>query len=386
MIKPEDRAEHEVLLLCARSHCDRHQGERLQILARDQLDWDYLYKIARRHSLVPLVCRELMTSIKDQVPVEVLQRFRKDYQENAARNLIFVDELTALLSRLESVGIQSIVFKGPALAVAAYGDLNLRRFVDLDLIVRRADVDRAIEVLTQSGYASSKDLTGDQQAVLLRMQHNLQFTRGRIIIELHWQVSSQLFASTVTAEDLWKNLSTVKLNGRAVNTLATEDLLFALCVHGSRHLWQRLAWICDIDRLIRTNPAIDWSALGERARGASVERMFLLGPALAASLLGTELPETVATAIAQNERIAGLCDEIRARLFDGPEQSVLPLFTVIRFNLLIRSGWRSRLRYGRFLFAPTDSDLEAVRLTPGFHFMYYVLRPFRLLSSALRQH
>ena len=377
--------EHLLLLACARAELAKADLTPFDKV-KNEFDWDYFYQLARRHSILPIVYRQLEASLRNQLPGEVFQRFRKDYQANAARNLIFVDELTALLDRFDAVGIQAIVFKGPALAVAVYGDVNLRRFVDLDLIVRRADVGRAIQVLTQSGYASSKDLTGEQQAVLLHMQHNLQFTRGGIIIELHWQVSSQLFASTVTAEDLWKNLSTVKLNGRAVNTLATEDLLFALCVHGSRHLWQRLAWICDIDRLIRTNPAIDWSALGERARRASLERMFLLGPALAASLLGTELPEAVASAIAQNEPIAALCDEIRARLLDGPEQSVLPLFTVIRFNLLIRSGWRSRLRYGRFLFAPTDSDLEAVRLTPGFHFMYYVLRPFRLLSSALRQH
>jgi hypothetical protein len=199
-------------------------------------------------------------------------------------------------------------------------------------------------------------------------------------------VSSELFAATVTAEELWKNLSSVELHGRKLDTLAPEDLLFALCVHGSRHLWQRLAWICDIDRLIRTHRTIDWPALAERAKCANAERMFLLGPALAASLLGTDLPAAVVTAIAQNKGIAALCDEIRARLFDGPEQSVLPLFTVVRFNLLIRSGWRSRLRYGCYMFAPTDSDLEAVRLKPRFHFVYYVLRPFRLLSSALRQH
>ena len=382
----KNQRESVSLLLCARAELGTAEHEQLQTLAAHEFDWDYFYRLARRHSLVPLVYRQLELLLKDQVPADVLARFKKDYQENAARNLIFVDELTALLDGLEAVGIEAIVFKGPALAVAAYGDVNLRRFVDLDLIVRRADVDRAVEVLKQDGYVPARDLTREQQAVLLRAQHNLQFMRGRVIIELHWQVSSQLFAATVSAEELWKNLSRVRLNGRTVNTLTTDNLLFALCVHGSRHLWQRLAWICDIDRLIKTTPVIDWAALTERAKRARAERMFLLGPALAARLLGTDLPESVAIAIARDERIGALCDEIRARLFAGPEQSALPLFTVIRFNLLIRSGWRSRIRYGRFLFAPTDSDLEAVRLTPGLYFMYYVLRPFRLLSSSLRQH
>jgi hypothetical protein len=380
MPKVNHEREGRLLAACAGARVD--PGD---LPADRQLDWDYFYQLARRHSLLPVVYRQL-EALQDQVPVEVWQRFRKSYQENAARNLIFLDELNVVLDRLEAVGIEAIVFKGPALAVLAYGDVNLRRFVDLDLIVRRADMARAIDVLVQCGYVTSRDLTGEQQAVLLRTQHNLQFTRGRLIVELHWQVSSELFAATVTAEELWKNLSTVKLNGRAVKTLVTEDLLFALCVHGSRHLWQRLAWICDIDRLIRISPTIDWHELSERAKRANAERMFLLGPALAGRLLATELPEPIAKLVARDERIGALCDEIRARLFDGPEQSALPLFSVIRFNLLIRSGWRSRIRYGRFLFAPTDSDLEAARLTPQFHFMYYVLRPFRLLHSAFRQH
>lgn len=386
MSAPRKQRESSALLLCARPDLAKRQHEELQKLVASEFDWDYFYRLARRHSLVPIVYRQLGALMKDQVPAEVFQRFKKDYQENAARNLIFVDELTTLLDRFASQGVEAIVFKGPALAMLAYGDLNLRRFVDLDLIVRRADMARAIEVLTQSGYVSSRDLTGEQQSVLLRTQHNLQFTYGRVIVELHWQVSSELFAATVTAEGFWESLSTVELNGRTLKTLSTEDLLFALCVHGSRHLWQRLAWICDIDRLITNNQAVNWSKLCERAARANAERMFLLGPALAARLLGTNLPEVLATAITRDKRIEPICEQIRARLFDGPEQSSVPLWTVIRFNLRIRSGWRSRIRYGRFLFAPTDSDLDAVRLRPRLHFIYYFLRPLRLLHSALRQH
>ncbi len=386
MSAPQKQRESSALLLCARGNLGTPQHDQLQNLVANEFDWDYFYRLARRHSLVPVVYRQLESLAKKDAPAEVLQRFRKDYQENAARNLVFVDELTTLLDRLANAGIEAIAFKGPTLAMLAYGDFNLRRFVDLDLIVRRADMARAIEALTRCGYLSSRELTGEQQSVLLRTQHNLQFTCGRVIVELHWQVASELFASTVTAEELWENLSTVELNGRSIKTLSTEDQLFALCVHGSRHLWQRLAWICDIDRLITNNQTVNWSQLCERARRAHAERMFLLGPALAARLLATNLPEVLASAVARDKRIERLCEQTRARLFDGPQQSSIPLFTVIRFNLLIRSGWRSRIRYARFLFAPTDSDLDAVRLRPRLHFVYYFLRPLRMLHSALRQH
>ena len=126
---------------------------------------------------------------------------------------------------------------------------------------------------------------------------------------------------------------------------------------------------------------IDWSRLMDRAKQAKAERMFLLGPALAAKLLSTHLPDSVAGAIASDRRIESIVEEIHARLFDGTEQQPHSLGTIFRYNYRIRSDWRSRMRYCRHMLAPTDSDLEAVRLSRPMHFVYYLLRPFRLLRN-----
>jgi hypothetical protein len=381
MSRVNHQCEADALLLCAHVQLTVGQLEQLGALVNAAFDWDYFYRLVRRHSLVPLVYKQIDATIKDAVPQQTYERFRKGYQENAARNLVLAGELTSLTEALAQSGIEAISFKGPALAVAAYDDLSLRRFVDLDLIVRRADMPRAIDVLLQHGYEAAKSLDNEQQALLLRTQHNLQFVRGRFIVELHWQVASELFASSVTAEELWANSQTVEVGGRTLKTLGQEDLLFALSVHGSRHLWQRLAWICDIDRLIRRSAAIDWPALLLRARKAKASRMFLLGIALAADLFGTELPADVSRAITADPRITALAADAPQRLFDGPEQQALGFGTTLRFNLQVRPDWPSRLKYIRFLLAPTDSDLEIARLSPSLHFAYYLIRPLRLIRS-----
>lgn len=162
--------------------------------------------------------------------------------------------------------------------------------------------------------------------------------------------------------------------------------MFALCVHGSRHVWEKLAWICDLDRIVRTQSHIDWQRLLDRARRANAERMFLLGLALADRLLGTPFPQVIADAISRDELIPGLVSEIGTSLFDGPEARELSFRTVFRFNFLIRTDWRSRLSYCRFLLSPSDSDLETLRLSKPLHFAYYLLRPFRLLRSAATRH
>lgn len=109
--------------------------------------------------------------------------------------------------------------------------------------------------------------------------------------------------------------------------------------------------------------------------------MFLLGVALAQQLFGTELPAEVRRAVAGDRRLASLTAEAPARLFDGPEQKPLGFGETLRFNLQVRTDWRSRFKYLRFLLSPTDSDLEMARLSRPLHFAYYLLRPFRLLRS-----
>src|SRR5262245_51418573 len=289
-----DRPEHELLLCCARTQCDNEIAERLRALAAAAIDWDYLFRLARRHSVLPLIYSQLQTHASDLVPSNRLAQFKHNYQENVARNQVLTSELTTVTRAFADAGIDSVPFKGPALALIAYGDVSLRRFVDLDVIVKKEDVFRARDILVQAGYEASKTLNDDQQSVLLRTQHCLQFSRdrGRMIFELHWDVASDLFASPVSAKDFWQRLMKIQLNDQTVKSFSADDLLFSLCVHGSRHIWERLSWICDIAELI-ARQQLNWTDLIERAIKTDCERMFYLGLFLAHRLLGASLPNEV---------------------------------------------------------------------------------------------
>src|SRR6266850_4854764 len=226
-----NRPEDELLVCCARTNATPQIVEHLRDLVRSKIDWDYFFKLSRRHSLVPLAYVQLNRHASALLPAEVLQLLKRHYQENAARNLLLTAELCHLIKLLAASGIEAIPYKGPLLALFAYGDLNLRRFIDLDIMVRKGDVLRARELLLAEGYDAAKSLTLDQQQLLLRTQHNLQFTRDQrqLIVELHWEVASHLFASSLKADELWRDLTTTELNDIVVKTLSADDLLFSLC-------------------------------------------------------------------------------------------------------------------------------------------------------------
>ncbi|HWN08062.1 MAG TPA: nucleotidyltransferase family protein [Pyrinomonadaceae bacterium] len=377
------RLEHELLLLCARTQVDEKTRQRLNVITSPpaEIDWDYFHRLARRHSVLPLIYSQLSKLNSLNIPSSELDRLRKNYQNNAARNLLLSAELCKILQQLESAGIEAVPYKGPALAVYAYGNVALRRFVDLDILVRKGDVLQALKILEGAGFVCPTPWTSAQRTLLLRTQHNLSMSResGLLVVELHWEVASRLFARSLQAEDVWGRLASMRLNNLEVKCLAAEDLVLSLCVHGSKHLWERLAWICDVAELIRTRKEIDWDTLLARAVSAGSQRMLLLGLHLANSLLDAPRPAQIEERLKADPTVARLAREASQRLFVSADPLAITIFESFSFNWAVRSDLRSKLRYCRLLLQPTDADIETRPLPRALTFIYYLRRPFALL-------
>jgi hypothetical protein len=372
------RPEHELLLLCAHRGSASDLHERIVELARERIDWDYLFLLARRHAVLPLLYRGLESV--EGLPADFRARLRDEFRKNATRNTLLAGEMARLAKLFEAEGLPLLAYKGPALAQQAFGDITLRRFVDLDVIVRHGDARRAGELLQSLGYVKPEGLTQSHEEFLLRRQHNLAYTRdgGLMIVELHWEVAPAHFAAVPIDEGIWERATTVKLFGTEVRCPSPEDLLLALAVHGTKHLWERLAWVCDVAALVNSQPHFDWSHVQRRARESRVERMLHLVLRLAHGLAGAELPEGLSTRT-EDKVLSELSAEVTAGMFASTEPEPIGFVRNVRFNLRARDRLRERLDYLRFILTPTDGDLAAVPLPAGMSFAYYLLRPLRLV-------
>jgi hypothetical protein len=371
------RPEHELLLLCAHRGSASNLHERIAEVARAKIDWDYLFLLARRHAVLPLLYRGL--EVVDGLPADFRARLRDEFRKNATRNTLLAGEMAHLARLFEAEGVPLLAYKGPALAQQAYGDITLRRFVDLDVIVRREDARRAGELLQSLGYAKPEGLTEAHEEFLLRRQHNLAYTRdkGLMIVELHWEVAPAHFAAVPVAEGVWERAASVALFGTEVRCPSPEDLLLALAVHGTKHLWERLAWVCDVAALVNSQTAFDWPHVLRRAKESRVERMLDLVLRLARALAGAKLPEDLFNN-SDEEVLSALSEEVTAVMFSGTDYVPIGFVRNVRFNLRARARLRERLDYLRFILTPTDGDLAAVSLPAGISFAYYLLRPLRL--------
>lgn len=343
--------------------------------ASDGLDWQKLIELALRHRVIPLFHGQ----IAGLVPDEVGARIKDLHLSNAARNITRAEEVRRLDGRFRDAGVPLLFLRGPVLAASVYGDLSLRQFSDLDLLVRPRDVQAATRILLSEGYQPQFQLDDLQERTLTRFRTERCFIRAgdRSVVDLHWQLLPRFFS--FEEDDLLWSRSVDSAN---VRTLGREDLFLFLCVHGAKHGWDQLALVCDLAEMIRAGRGMDWAGALARAEARGKTRMVALGLELVRQVLGV----TSSVAVRVDQKTSRLVDECRARLEEGvgaqkPGSSA-------KWSLAWRmlEGAGDRLAYAADLtMIPTGVDCERVRL-PGWLFpAYYLVRQSRMLGRLFRR-
>jgi hypothetical protein len=362
--------EARLLLACARTNLTPQREAQIRALSTTPLDWDYVLRLAERHHLAPLLRRNLHTA-----PATVLERLKLRFRQNVIHSMRLTAELVALLKLFQSAGVDVIPFKGPLLAQAAYGDIALREYVDLDLLVRPRDVPRAQRLMTQRGYQPNVDLDGPQFHIALRSVEEQEFTRPNgPMVEVHWSLLPPRMPALPAFDDLWQRAAPVNLSGYVARTLGDEDLLLFLIVHGGKHFWSSLGWLCDVAQVIAHRPQLDWHRLAEHAAAHRYTRMLRLGATLAAELFDAPVPPDLATETAAARQIVE-----RAFSEHAPERGMWAA-GLAHTKLLDTTAGKARY-WGSLLPTPTLREWVALPLPRPLFFLYYPLRPLRLFAK-----
>ena len=353
-----------------------------ELLARVR-DWEQLFRLASQHAVTPLLCHALSPCLAGEIPSGAMTQRRAASHRLLLRNT----QMTALLAKILDLfgrnAISAIPFKGPSLAFQLYGQPGLRSSVDLDFLIRRRDILRAKDILLSCGYRTDCPSDPSQQAAYLRVRHELHFTRKETFgVELHQAFLPAFNHFPYDYDALWARLGRVRFNDRDVLVLAPEDLLLVLCAHGTKHLWGRLGWICDIGRLlVRFHEEMSWSRLEELASSLGARRMVSLGVFLAHQLLNAPLPETILQCAQNDKTVVRLATRVSDPWQLGTSSNLGALGEHL-FFLQARERWRDRVAYcGHLMFCPTDRDYAAFSLPPILSGLYYPLHTLRVAAA-----
>ena len=385
------RREMELLLLAVRTSPGETAKKRICEILAAGIDQQELTSLAMQHGLAPLLYRNARIHFAGVFPSDLYDHLRKLYHINSARCLRLTSALLKILEGLEAGGVKAMPYKGPALADFVYGNVALRHFNDLDILVRRSDALKARDLLVAMGYRPERKLSKTQAVTFTRWNSEIGLfdDGGKVAIELQWNIVPGYFSFPMERLGLWEDGPVIRTGDFRFPAMSPEEMLVVLCVHGCKDLWGRLIWVHDIAELIRQKRGLDWTRLMGLSRNCGSHRMLCIGLQLAEDLFGPVLPGFVVKSLDEDDDVGHLARWIKFRIFgdNSERQSILKEMV---FYSNIRERWQDRLGvFGKYAMNLLFGDWNPAPLPDYLFPLAYLLRPVTLMArygeGALRQ-
>jgi len=262
----------------------------------DATGWQAFETEAARHGVSALAYHELARDA--HAPPQVVRSLEHHHVRNRLRNLRLYAWLGALLEGLTAAAIDVIVLKGAFLARAVYADPALRAMSDVDLLVRRRDLERTASTMRALGWLQSAPLpAGGHQLPAFELEG--------VLVDVHWNIEDDDARFAIDPAGLWERAVPARIGHAQAFALSPPDLLLHLCLHTAYgHGWKQfdggLRQLADIAAVVRHHgPTIDWQGFATRAEAWRVDRCAWLALITARDLLRADVPDSVLDRLAR---------------------------------------------------------------------------------------
>lgn len=288
-----DPSPGDVVVACLRADRWRRPPAGLADLL-DRGGGDALARAAAFHGVSGYVHRAL--AALDGAAAPAPDPLEAAYHGALRDHLRTMGDLAALAPALDAA-VEWAVLKGPVLALLLHEQPGLRRYGDLDLLVRPASLPAALAALERCGARPA----GDDWGVLRRDgvgEVALVLPSGTVV-DLHWDVVNEARvrrAFDLPAGLLLQRARRVDIGGVGVRTLDPADTLLHLCLHACLSGGERLVWLKDVERAAAVD--LDWDEVVARARRAGTALAAAVTLARARAVLDAPVPEPVLDALA----------------------------------------------------------------------------------------
>ena len=346
-------------------------------------DWVAVCDLAREHGMTSVLYWKMekdgVAPSAPHITAEAREGLQRDFYVAAARAMVAEWRLVSVLKALEAADVPALVIKGAAIA-AWYPDPALRPYGDLDLLVRRTQLDEAVSALERQGYHCTYS-----PAWSLEYGYDVPMAShdGTSVVELHWRLDYSAGVGCLPVEDLWERAIPYLMDGQAGLQLEPVDMVLHLCSHATvkhrAHLGLRPLY--DLAQITRDWEPARWETLTRRASDYGLARPVFLTLTLSEQVLGLVVPEEVMSALqpAGNTPlpptlVALLLDRpLRSQMIDVPAAMVQAGVERTLTGKLGRLLWHLFLpRHGMAVIYRIPADSHRIWLT-------YLRRPVDLL-------
>jgi hypothetical protein len=285
-------------------------------VGRNELRWPVMLEAAKRHYVAPLMASHLDL---EKLPEEARCGFEQSAEDARKRADKASRALAPILDKVLPLNLPLLLFKGPVLSESLYPRRELRSFYDLDLLVRKEDIETYERAILDVGYRMArrhaKDLvwmtelqklhTGEEtlpaeatRSYYLNHHCHLPLMplnpEQGIPIDLHWALFPRK-QITLPVDDMWRRAVPMTLDGRRIVTLSRVDNLLYLCLHVSMDGYDRLRLIKLVDIALASKELTEqeWKETIALAQCYGVVKPFFMGVWLAHRAARLSLPVMV---------------------------------------------------------------------------------------------
>jgi len=351
-------------------------------------DWDNFINLAYAHGVFPLLYQTLKhTDYKNLINEDIHTTMKLHYMNIVKENMLMTVELIKVIKLLEENGIEAIAFKGPTLAQMAYGDITLRQYADLDILVDEKMMQKIYNILIQNNYTSDNKLIllNNSNFYLLENDFIFYSPNKSVTIEIHWRLFRKNIAKHQKFSYYRNNTKNIILNKNNILTLSIEQELSYLCLHGAKHAWERIEWINDIYYLINNNSdIIKWSQVIHHSKELEGTIALFVALNIIKSLYSIKIPKHIETNM-NSAYINKLTDESIHLIQNHVNDSYVGYYKTIKFQSKLIENRFKRLQYiFTSYFAITRNDYIAFPLPSYLNLLYYIVKPIRIFYKILK--
>jgi hypothetical protein len=284
---------------------------------------------------------------------------------------------------LEENDIKAIAFKGPTLAKLAYGDITLRQYVDIDILIEKENLEEAYDLFLTKSYSSEIDKKFTKNNLFIEKNSDIQFVENKknILFELHWKLFRNKFSNTQNNINIYEEIQSMNLNSYNINIFKNELLLVYLCMHGSKHKWERIEWITDIDKLLRTSENINWKLVVEISKKYNCNKMLNLGLILSHKLYNTPIHIDFIEKLEKKyykETIKYILSEMSNITISKSEFN--KNYTSIKFHYNLNENLYDKLYFLKKTFLELSNN-DTASFNSNSILLHYLMKPIRILKK-----
>ena len=244
-------------------------------LVQEGIDWELFHELAEVNATGPLVWRNLAAlNLADRVPADVRARFEERAQAIREANEARLKNARDLFARFAARQIPVVILKGVLFAETIYRDPYYKKMNDVDILIRRRDLDAIYDIYEEMRLFSAAELVGGSPRKQEKFSHHAPpfFSRDlKLMVGTHWGLITPLAPYTLDYDAIWSRVVDIDFYGHPAKAMAPEDNLHHLCVHLPYYKCG-LRELADIANMVR-HQSIDWDLFAAEMTKAKTENL-----------------------------------------------------------------------------------------------------------------